>query len=180
MSKLINYSKGLARSSPFIINVMSFIFGVLFRQNIGIYYSIFSVLTDIMMHSFKNLFKNVIYNKKVSLPILGKGIRPNGAKYCGIFIEEDNLEGKSTSFGMPSGHSQFATMSATFWILYLINNFPMDYRNYISIIFVIIMGLGIMISRYILKCHTYQQIILGGLIGIITGYVGYYLWEYIN
>ena len=69
---------------------------------------------------------------------------------------------------MPSGHSQFATMSAIFWILYLINNFPMNYRNYISIIFVIIMALAIMISRYIQKCHTYQQIILGGLIGIIT------------
>ena len=64
MSKIINYSKGLARSSPFIINVMSFIFGVIFQQNIGIYYSIFSVLTDIMMILLKTYLKMLYIIKK--------------------------------------------------------------------------------------------------------------------
>ena len=34
-----------------------------------------------------------------------------------------NLEGLSTSFGMPSGHSLLAMCTAVFWSLYIIDNF---------------------------------------------------------
>ena len=179
MNKIITHFNGTVRAAPFFVNFMSILVGFFFRQPVGIFYGLYSYTTDIGNHFLKSFFKNVIYANNDPLPLLGYGKRPEDAKYCGIFIDEQNLEGLSTSFGMPSGHSHFASMSGVFWIMYMLNNYPKSLYNYFIISLISLMSLTIMISRYCLGCHTIQQIMFGGLIGLFTGYYGYKLYIYL-
>ena len=180
MDKIITHFNGTVRAAPYYVNIMSILIGIIFRQPVALFYGLFSYFGDICNHFLKIFFKNVVYKNTDYLPILGYGKRPDGAKYCGIFIDENNLKGLSTSFGMPSGHSHFATLTAMFWSLYLIKEYNLNLYTYISIGLICIMSLSVMISRYYLGCHTPQQIIFGGLLGLVTGYLGYYLYEYVN
>ena len=120
---------------------------------------------------------------KTSISILGKGSRPEGAKSC-AFTLDNNL---STSYGMPSGHSQTAWTLATYIICKIINNFYNNEHNnttitifsymwlVLSCIIVLCVAIYISYSRvYIEGCHTIQQVSVGGLIGIGSGFIIYY------
>jgi membrane-associated phospholipid phosphatase len=61
----------------------------------------------------------------------------------------------------------------------MLNNYPKSLYNYLVISSISLMSLTVMLSRYYLGCHTIQQIILGGLIGLFTGYYGYKLYVYL-
>ena len=172
----INILKGLARSFPIVIPLTSIIYGIIFNFNIGIFFGIYSYICDLISHNFKIASKK-IYGKKERLPILGLGRRPNGAKYCGLFIDENNLEGKSTSFGMPSGHAMMSILTMVFWLSYFYNKNEKNIRTYISMILIIIITLSICYSRIILNCHTIQQVIVGGLFGILFGLIGYHFYS---
>jgi membrane-associated phospholipid phosphatase len=136
---------------------------------------------------FKNLIFKPIYNlfnvSKIS--ILGLGPRPKGANSCRFTL--DNV--LSTTYGMPSGHSQIAWTVATyilFTIVYNFNNNKYENTNnniktlnyiwfFTSCILIIWIAFYISYSRvYIEGCHTLQQVIVGGLIGIVSGFLVYY------
>ena len=138
----------------------------------------------------KYIFVKPVYDflNKSSLPILGIGARPKNANSCGLVL--DNV--LSTSYGMPSGHSQFAWTVATYLLYKIIKNFYNNqYQNhsknklnklfeYIFLIgsCILIGGTAAYISYsrvYIEGCHTIQQVIVGGLIGKFTGFlIAYY------
>ena len=121
------------------------------------------LLNDAFNHFLKNVVcRPLMGNKK--LPIFGYGIRPKGAKYCGLFIKP-NSNGIPTSYGMPSGHSQNAIFFSTYVILNLINGKFKYLTKVYGTIFFTLVGLGIMYSRVYLKCHTVEQVIVGGVIG---------------
>ena len=63
-----------------------------------------------------------------------------------------------------------------FWTLYIINNFKLNIYSILSILILLFISLNIMISRIVLKCHTPQQVIIGGIIGLIFGYIGYQIF----
>lgn len=176
--KLYNEGIGILRASPTIISISSLISGLLFLKPFFIYFSIYITICAKILSNIKKLFKNIIYKNIDSLPLLGKGERPKGAKYCGHFISEDNLDGKSTSFGMPSGHSASAIIFGVFFIRYILekSNINNNIHKIFSISLVIIITSLIMWSRYYLNCHTIQHIIIGSLIGILLGYIGFELY----
>jgi membrane-associated phospholipid phosphatase len=107
--------------------------------------------------------------------IIGRGKRPNEAISTGCFLKYP--EKKSNTYGMPSGHSQTAWLFATYLIL---NIYYLDYSIYgnelnkiikiINILFVILTAFMVSFSRVIEKCHTWQQVVIGGLIGCLIGY----------
>ena len=142
LQKIINTLKGLARSYPLVVPLTSIIYGFIFKKSVGIYYGFYAYTCDIINHYIKKLYKN-FYGDNEILPILGLGRRPNGAKYCGIFINESNIDGITTSFGMPSGHSQMAVLTAIFWTMYILQNFPNDYHRIITITFISLVTLSI-------------------------------------
>ena len=121
------------------------------------------------------LFRPLYKNRK-NLPLIGSGERPNGAMYCGSFISPNDFGKKSTSFGMPSGHSQMAALVATYWSLYFYNEHydnPSD--SIIPILLIVFISLLVLWSRIYFKCHTLGQVSLGTILGIILGYFSYYL-----
>ena len=106
---------------------------------------------------------------KNEFPILGKGTRPKGAQDCD-FINLDNR----ISYGMPSGHSQISALFGTFMILMIINGRYSDKLKIIKCLFIFVLTMTIMISRIHFKCHTFQQVAVGGIIGIVIGFATFF------
>jgi membrane-associated phospholipid phosphatase len=87
---------------------------------------------------------------------------------------------------MPSGHSQNAWFLFGFMLLYLINNYKNGKNDTtsqiwlgISISVLFIITITVSISRVYINCHTIQQVIIGGMIGLILGSLAYLLTKYI-
>ena len=160
----------IMRSTPLLVNGL--VLAYYLFSNDGFYIRFFYILTasGFINHFLKILvFKPLMGNKKY--PIIGKGSRPTNAKNCGLFYNKNSK--LSTSYGMPSGHTQFAGVFSTIGSLKLYNS---NYEFYIKVFgylcfisFILMMAH----SRVFIKCHTIQQTIIGGLIGIFIGYKSY-------
>ena len=168
MSKIFSILDGFTRAYPLIIIFHTFLNGVIHNNGDELRFSIFLLVADIFNHFIKTfVFRPLFGNKKI--PLLGYGTRPQNMN-CGLFI--NNKE--STSYGLPSGHSQIAWLFTTYKILNL------EEKNS-HLISILLIGLATLISysrvRWA-KCHTIQQVVLGGVFGIIlatvyNGYNGY-------
>lgn len=104
---------------------------------------------------------------------LGQGPRPVGAKGSGCFLEFPLK--KSTSWGMPSGHSQLAWYVAGFLIGYIFiwrqHLFTTTHKA-IACVVVILAALIVSFSRvWVDGVHTPGQVLVGGIIGFILGLI---------
>tara|TARA_Y100000022_G_scaffold163662_1_gene147381 strand:- start:109 stop:708 length:600 start_codon:yes stop_codon:yes gene_type:complete len=173
--KVHEYFISNLRAFPCTLSLYSFVAGLLFNNPAYIVFGIYITLCDQLISFPLKLLSKAIYGalKKDTIPILGRGPRPEGAKYCGCFITESNLEGVSKSFGMPSGHSITAASMFAFWYLYFQENTDdVRLRRRQQTILGIIAAC-VIISRIYLGCHTIQQTIVGSLIGAGLGILGY-------
>jgi len=176
----------LSRTSPVTFGILLIINCILYPSFNSFYIFIMYFIIMFLNYCEKVFIFKPLYNffGKKTLPILNRGMRPDNANSC-HFI----LDGKdSTTFGMPSGHSQLAWTLATYIIFKIINNFenekdelnkPKSALSYIwiiiSCILVIVCAGYISYSRvYIEGCHTIQQVTIGGLLGICGGFIIYY------
>jgi membrane-associated phospholipid phosphatase len=170
----------LSRTSPVLFFILIVLNCMINPSYESFYLFIMYFIECISNHAFKKCFK-FIYNliNTKSLPILGTGSRPPNANSC-AFILDNSI---SKSYGMPSGHSQTAWTVATYLICKIIQKFKstknITFIDYIWIVgsCIILLGSAIYISYsrlYIEGCHTIQQVIVGGIIGIAFGYVIYY------
>ena len=136
----------------------------------------------------ETIFRPIYYlfgKSNDKLPLFGLGRRPNGATDCGAFL---NFNSKlATSFGMPSGHSQLTWMVAAYIICHLYverdtlleNTKKWKSRSRtMSIVFsivVVLFAIAVSYSRvYVEYCHTMQQVVIGGLLGVVMG-IGVYV-----
>tara|TARA_B100001250_G_C19650352_1_gene722359 strand:+ start:464 stop:1015 length:552 start_codon:yes stop_codon:yes gene_type:complete len=171
MHKVKVYAEGVARAWPVIIIIVPFLSYFLTNDIDLLLLSIMLTLVDKIITPFlKNyIFKNLMGTK--NYPILGTGKRPKGAKDTGCFLTKNNEI--SNTYGMPSGHAT----SAWFFSIYTINKILDSSMNQITkivgISLFISLGLGIMHSRVKFRCHTIQQVILGGIFGSIFGKLYY-------
>ena len=176
----------LSRTSPVLFFIIILLNCILNPSYESVYLCIVFILACVSNHTFKQISEFIynLFNIK-SLPILGSGARPPNANSC-AFILDNSI---SKSYGMPSGHSQTAWTVATYLICKIIQNFKTTKNinntknttvfDYIWLIlsFSIILSSAIYISYsrvYIEGCHTIQQVIVGGLLGILFGYFIYY------
>jgi len=115
MQKIYDYSISNLRAFPCTVTVFSIVSGILFQNKVALFFGIYIYICDCIAMFLKKgtslLYK--FFNTDY-LPILGYGTRPKGAKYCGCFITESNLEGLTKSYGMLSGHLIMATLTLTF------------------------------------------------------------------
>ena len=173
--KVQEYFISNLRAFPCTISLYSFVGGLLFNNPAYIIFGIYTILCDIFVSHPLKLISKAIYKALNTdiIPILGRGPRPKGAKYCGCFITESNLEGVSNSFGMPSGHSIAAMVMFMFWYLYFQENTKeLKLRRRQQVILGLI-STAVIISRVYLGCHTIQHTLVGALIGAGIGIVGY-------
>ena len=81
--------------------------------------------------------------------------RPKGAKDCDLLCSDGNQGGKP---GMPSSHSAEVVFFSAFY-------YQQTSNPVIQSILIIYAGI-MMISRYIKRCHTINQILVGALLGM--------------
>ena len=98
------------------------------------------------------------------LKYLIKQPRPTGIKYINTWDTHT-----AVSYGMPSGHSQNAAAATIFLILYT--------KSPLLAVYAILQTLLTMYQRYCYKKHTTNQIICGGIIGIIMGSLYYVIFN---
>lgn len=173
--KVHEYFISNLRAFPCTLSIYSFIGGLVFNNPAYIVFGIYITLCDMLISHPLKLLSKAIYKSlnTDTIPILGRGPRPEGAKYCGCFITESNLDGVSNSFGMPSGHSITAASMFAFWYLYFQEHtIDLKLRRRQQVILGLICA-AVIISRVYLGCHTIQQTIIGGLIGGGLGVLGY-------
>ena len=192
-SKRLETLPTLARTSPVSQLIIMILYAMMMPSFNSFYLVILVCLTTLFNAFLKIAVMKPLYKWSGSndLFLLGMGTRPVGANSCQFAIDGK----KALSFGMPSGHSQIAWTIGTYFICRLINRF-IDNLNqnlkqnsnstlatlilddiwiFISIIIILCIMIYISYSRvYIEGCHTIQQVSLGGIIGVILGFVAFY------
>ena len=141
---------------------------------------LFNMLTNgLIKFGVEHIFK---FLGKTSLPILGRGYRPNGALNCGLSVSCPSK--LATTFGMPSGHSQIIWALATFIVMQVYYNGEefFETSDYIGrsigiSIATLLFAVLVSFSRVYVKCHTIQQVTLGALIGAGIGAGAFFLYD---
>jgi membrane-associated phospholipid phosphatase len=86
--------------------------------------------------------------------------RPEGAKDCNLLCNDGNQSGRP---GMPSSHSAEAA--------FILGFYYQQYDNrYIRLGLVIYTSL-VMLSRYLKKCHTINQVFVGAFLGLLLSWL---------
>jgi membrane-associated phospholipid phosphatase len=179
----------LARMSPILYLIVMIFYAMMIPGFNSFYIIIIILLSNILNFFLKYAVMKPIYKLAGTnnLFLLGMGSRPMGASSCGLVIDGK----KATTFGMPSGHSQIAFTIGTYLICRLINRFidNVNQNNnsnavelilddiwiFISICLILFIMIYICYSRvYIEKCHTIQQVSIGGIFGFIFGFLAFY------
>ena len=169
------------RAFPITLFFILLLFLVVNPNKSNIYDFVFLLLSNLTNpFIFKPLSKLLYAMFGVKDPaFIGRGVRPDGACCCSEFYDCDDLKKNklSTSFGMPSGHSQCAWIFSSYFIYQLLHNKKTSkYMKAIqSLILIVFAGLMSYSRVYVEGCHTIQQVIVGAILGIIIGITGGYL-----
>jgi membrane-associated phospholipid phosphatase len=176
--------KNLMTSFPYTIYMSSLLAWIVSgEEKYGFFMLIAIVFGDVF---------NVI-EKKISKKIMSSnskiGMRPSGCgnlykkKCTGCGIYQSN--GISNTWGMPSGHAQITSLSATYWIMYVWllyknekepeNKSRLKTKAIISTIIMVLIVIIVCVQRVYSGCHTVLQVIVGSVIGVILGVFGYYI-----
>ena len=156
----------MAIISPHIMHVGAFLAFIITWDPIILKYLIGSVLIGEIGNSLlKKLLKSLFPDTELFL-------RPNPPETgCGLF-PVSNYDPKS-GYGMPSGHTQMAFIAATFWSLYIFEKYGSNDRTRLSISLLFIIASLIGVSRVVTGCHNILQIIVGAVLGVLSGYIVY-------
>jgi membrane-associated phospholipid phosphatase len=97
-------------------------------------------------------------------------------KGCWVF----NVPFYGKLMGMPSGHSMTSFFGAVFWSLYVFTrNKPIGLKALSIFMLIAIAGI-VAWSRIINKCHSWAQVIIGGVIGILFAVTWFWLTAWIH
>jgi membrane-associated phospholipid phosphatase len=186
-----NYLWSIIRATPFAGFYYTLINCIIYTNFNNVYFFIVYCIAQFINYICKYLFR-FIYNyfNINNIFLLGTGNRPNNCTNCGLFLRINN-NSKPKSYGMPSGHSQLAWFFSIYSILTILEYNGIDIFNTntyninviyffqnisIKILFFIILAIIVSYSRiYVDKCHTLNQVIVGGIIGILLALIMFYL-----
>ena len=122
--------------------------------------------TDLTVFVLKMVIFKPLYShlKRTTLPILGRGPRPAGAKGCGPW-GSGNSKG---SYGLPSGHA--ARTVAMFYLASIVAPAVATPGWTLTRVLLGLLALIVPASRVVLGCHTWSQIGWGAVVGLVVGY----------
>jgi membrane-associated phospholipid phosphatase len=115
------------------------------------------IITGNYIHfkAFLGTAGTTIISESIKYFIVGSASpRPQGAKNCNFLCNDGNQSGRP---GMPSGHSSEVAFFSGFY-------YQQTTNPIIRASLIIYAGL-VMLSRYVKKCHTINQIVVGALLG---------------
>jgi membrane-associated phospholipid phosphatase len=175
---VLNGLMEIARQTPFslpLFFLVGFVITLDTRNLIIVAMIIFNMISNyIFKHGVKSIYKT---KNRTTLPVLGRGYRPKSNMNCSVFGEKISNE---QTFGMPSGHSQIIWAVITYFIIHLYYETEhLDNFNYVyplQVIVLISIGVFVSFSRVFIDCHTFRQVLVGGLLGAGIGAGFYYMY----
>jgi membrane-associated phospholipid phosphatase len=173
----------------FLLTIPFFVIqhGLLTVNHWLIAFGVSAMFSNLVNWIAKTIIKRIYkISKRKSLPFLGIGDRPKGAKDCGAFTDCESCNLKTNSFGMPSGHSQIGWFFFIYGSLYMAEHIRIKYHTAenlykariwlsVGIVLLFLMAITLSYSRVYLNCHTVQQVIMGGIFGIGVGLLSYWI-----
>lgn len=172
-----------ARLSPVLYTILAILWIIIQRTKASCFLLILHVFTSVVNFGMKNIVFKPLYKyfPKLETSFLNVGNRPKGAKSCGVSItKHDEL---AIDYGMPSGHSQITWTFTTYFLCILFQTHTNLFSSIQTIeylarilcaIVLVVISLYISYSRVAIEgCHTIQQVIVGGFIGVAIGYLGF-------
>ncbi|AYV78027.1 MAG: dolichyldiphosphatase [Edafosvirus sp.] len=171
--QLVSIPGNLAKSLPYTIYSAGYLSSIVTGNPLGAVFStsaiIFGdVLNGVLKKSIKSVAPDVEMFKRPSPPAEG----------CGIYSQCNISADHKPTYGMPSGHSMIICFSAIFWILYIQKYSGMSKGwKLFSTILLLTIAILVMISRIVIGCHNFLQVIVGAMIGILLGWVVFVVLE---
>ena len=171
----------LAKTSPFFVQLFSLLYAII-EDNKRAYLFFGGALgSDVLNVLLKKLVYPLCRSGFYPKELLGTCDRPNPNVKCSSFklphFLDSIIEGDGT--GMPSGHAQFAAFTAVYWLRYLNYYMKHDPKTLWLSLGLVIYAFFVPYSRVALSdCHTVQQVIVGGLIGALIGWIFYEFSEW--
>lgn len=80
-----------------------------------------------------------------------------------------------SSYGMPSDHSQFVAFTAVYLLQVLLRQGTKKSAMVFSALFMSFTCVAVFYSRLYLRAHTREQVMVGAVLGLITGRLWYWL-----
>ena len=150
------FFRSFFRSIKIYLLMFPFIYAIFFNNFNMFILFLYVIIDEIINKIAKSLFRLIMKNK---------GNRPPEASDCSPLLI-DNEEKKKLSYGMPSGHVQTFALIATLIFLRLYQ----QQDEFIIQKTIFLVGLTF-ISMYmrvkVEKCHTFEQTLVGLILGII-------------
>jgi len=115
----------------------------------------------IHLKAFLGIIGTTIISETIKYFFIGEASpRPQGARDCNLMCNDGNQSGQP---GMPSSHSSEVAFFSGFYYQQTTN----------PIIRSLLVGYSglVMISRYIKRCHTINQIVAGALLGLSLSWI---------
>lgn len=153
------YYNEIKRFSPVLLLIYSLYF---VKKEINKKFILLGYIINVVLNY---VLKNYIFSPLMRdnyYPIIGYGTRPQNAKNCDLWSTDE----LSTSYGMPSGHAQIIT----FFLIFHLFNSKEKVLSLDNILWIFI-TLILLYSRIDLGCHTYQQVLVGTLFGILSYFI---------
>lgn len=118
------------------------------------------IIGEFINHSLKNIIGYAWRDKYPQI------VRRPSCKYACNYI---GLQSITCSYwGMPSGHAQATLLFVTMIYLYLKRNNQLTTINTTILLLILLV---VPLSRVYYKCHSFAQIIVGGMIGMFIGFI---------
>ena len=118
------YFHFLSRISPFIIPLYALLYGLLHSNYRAYLFFVGAIISDLLNFGLKQIIYPLCSSKLYPYSLFGSCARPlkKGSSGCSVFKEPYILSmiTKGNSYGMQSGHAQFAAFTAI-KIIQLIN-----------------------------------------------------------
>jgi membrane-associated phospholipid phosphatase len=115
----------------------------------------------IHLKAFIGLLATSVISESIKYNLIGeKSPRPFGATNCNLLCNDGNQAGRP---GMPSSHSAEAAFILGYY-------FQVTNNKYIRLS-LLFYAASIMLSRYLKKCHSIPQIVVGTILGLFLSWV---------
>lgn len=174
MNQIKNGAKDMLRVSPRIILLAGMLVYLISNQLIALRFSGYFLIAEALGLLLKKVFQTALPDQRFIYRPRGGG----DCHGCGVFPEYSRRCIQThMKIGMPSGHSLTSVMAATFWSLWIWYKGSGTIANKITrITLLALLAILIMISRSPLVegCHSYPQILVGGVLGGLLGAGMYY------
>lgn len=150
----------MCKSAPYTIVVVALVLAVFTRNPWAIAFFIGIVISQMVNNVCKHVSEMICSGS----PVCERPSVPHGG--CGNFDEHPDHSG-DTSFGMPSGHTQALTFTATFASLFIYTQTGWSmWSRHLTVLVVWCIALLVAESRIQLGCHNEAQVAIGLLLGV--------------